>query len=59
MEYIKDESDTFPRHCALSEMAGINAMLTAAELMSSTGGGKAYWEGYPGPSAKVVIRDRR
>ena len=57
MEYIKDESDTFPVVRIMSEMAGINAMLTAAELMSTTGGGKGVLlGGISGvPSAKVVI----
>lgn len=40
MEYIKDESGTFPVVRIMSEMAGISAMLTAAELMTITGGGK-------------------
>lgn len=58
MEYIKDdESDTFPVVRIMSEMAGINAMLTAAELLSTTGGGKGVLlGGISGvPSAKVVI----
>lgn len=57
MEYIKDESDTFPVVRIMSEMAGLSAMLTAAELLSSTGGGKGVLlGGISGvPSAKVVI----
>ncbi|MCB9293117.1 MAG: alanine dehydrogenase [Phaeodactylibacter sp.] len=57
MEYIKDESDTFPVVRIMSELAGISAMLTAAELMSTTGGGKGVLlGGISGvPSAKVVI----
>ncbi len=57
MEYIKDEFDTFPIVRIMSEMAGISAMLTAAELMSSTSGGKGVLlGGISGvPSAKVVI----
>ena len=57
MEYIKDESDTFPVVRIMSEMAGISAMLTAAELMSTTSGGKGVLlGGISGvPSAKVVI----
>lgn len=58
MEYIKDdESQTFPVVRIMSEMAGINAMLTAAELLSTTGGGKGVLlGGISGvPSAKVVI----
>ena len=57
MEYIKDESDTFPVVRIMSEMAGISAMLTAGELMSNTSGGKGVLlGGISGvPSAKVVI----
>ncbi len=57
MEYIKDESDTFPVVRIMSELAGLSAMLTAAELMSTTGGGKGVLlGGISGvPSAKVVI----
>ena len=57
MEYIKDESDTFPVVRIMSEMAGLSAMLTAAELLSSTGGGKGVLlGGISGvPPAKVVI----
>ncbi|MEY4133988.1 MAG: hypothetical protein RL386_338, partial [Bacteroidota bacterium] len=57
MEYIKDESETFPIVRTMSEMAGLSAMLTAAELLSSTGGGKGILlGGISGvPSVKVVI----
>jgi alanine dehydrogenase len=57
MEYIKDDSDMFPVVRIMSEMAGLSAMLTAAELLSSTGGGKGVLlGGISGvPSAKVVI----
>ena len=57
MEYIKDESGTFPVVRIMSEMAGISAMLTAAELMATTSGGKGVLlGGISGvPSAKVVI----
>lgn len=58
MEYIKDdESETFPVVRIMSEMAGLNAMLTAAELLSTTGGGKGVLlGGISGvPSSKVVI----
>lgn len=57
MEYIKDESDTFPVVRIMSELAGLSAMLTAAELMSTTSGGKGVLlGGISGvPSAKVVI----
>lgn len=57
MEYIKDDSDTFPVVRIMSELAGLNAVLTAAELMSTTRGGKGVLlGGISGvPSAKVVI----
>jgi alanine dehydrogenase len=57
MEYIMDESDTFPIVRIMSEIAGISAMLTAAELMASTSRGKGVLlGGISGvPSAKVVI----
>lgn len=57
MEYIKDDSGSFPVVRCMSEMAGINAMLTAAELLSITGGGNGVLlGGISGvPSAKVVI----
>jgi alanine dehydrogenase len=57
MEYIMDDSGSFPVVHIMSELAGLCAMLTAAELMSSTGGGKGVLlGGISGvPSAKVVI----
>jgi alanine dehydrogenase len=57
MEYIKDESDTFPVVRIMSEMAGLSAVLTAAELLATTRGGKGVLlGGISGvPSAKVVI----
>lgn len=57
MEYIKDNSNNFPVVRIMSELAGISAMLTAAELMSITGNGKGVLlGGISGvPSAKVVI----
>lgn len=57
MEYIRDESDTFPVVRIMSEMAGINAILTAAELLANTGGGPGVLLGGVSgvPSAKVVI----
>ena len=57
MEYIKDESGSFPLVRVMSELAGISIMLTAAELMTSTGGGKGVLlGGIAGvPSAKVVV----
>ncbi len=57
MEYLKDDSGSFPIVRIMSEMAGISAVLTAAELLSNTGGGKGVlFGGISGvPSAKVVI----
>jgi alanine dehydrogenase len=57
MEYIKDESDTFPVVRIMSELAGINAVLTAAELLSNAANGPGVLlGGISGvPSAKVVI----
>lgn len=57
MEYIKDESDTFPVVRIMSELAGLSSMLTAAELMTTTSGGKGVLlGGISGvPPAKVVI----
>ena len=57
MEYIKDESGTFPVVRTMSELAGLSAMLTAAELLASTSGGKGVLlGGISGvPSATVVI----
>lgn len=57
MEYIMDDSGTFPVVRIMSEMAGISAMLTAAELLASTSGGKGVLlGGISGvPSARVVI----
>jgi alanine dehydrogenase len=57
MEYMKDQSGMFPFVRMMSEMAGINAMQTAAELMSKTNGGRGVlFGGISGvPPAKVVI----
>ncbi|MEO1517314.1 MAG: alanine dehydrogenase [Bacteroidota bacterium] len=57
MEYIKDEIGTFPVVRIMSEMAGLSAMLTAAELLTNARGGKGVLlGGISGvPSAKVVI----
>lgn len=57
MEYIKDEIGSFPLVRIMSEIAGLSAMLTAAELLTNTGGGKGVLlGGISGvPSAKVVI----
>jgi alanine dehydrogenase len=57
MEYIQDDNGSFPFVRVMSEMAGLNAVLTAAELLSVSGGGKGVLlGGIAGvPSAKVVI----
>jgi alanine dehydrogenase len=57
MEYIKDENGSFPFVRVMSELAGITVMIAAAELMTSTGGGKGVLlGGIAGvPSAKVVV----
>ncbi len=58
MEYIQDDNGTFPLVRIMSEMAGISAMLTAAELLASTnkGGRGVLLAGISGvPPAKVVI----
>ncbi|MEY2904714.1 MAG: hypothetical protein RJA52_730 [Bacteroidota bacterium] len=57
MEYIKDESGTFPIVRIMSEMAGLNSILTGAQLLSSNGGGKGLLlGGISGvPSARIVI----
>ena len=58
MEYIKeDEAGTFPIVRIMSELAGLTAIHTAAELLATTSGGKGVlFGGISGvPSAKVVI----
>ncbi|WP_052598593.1 alanine dehydrogenase [Aureispira sp. CCB-QB1] len=57
MEYMKDQSGIFPFVHSMSEMAGISAMQTAAELLSKSGNGLGILlGGIPGiPPAKVVI----
>ena len=57
MEYITDESGIFPVVRIMSEMAGLNAILTAAELLTNTNKGKGVLLGGVSgvPSAKVVI----
>jgi alanine dehydrogenase len=57
MEYLRDEEGTFPLVRIMSEMAGISAIQTAAELLSSSQGGPGVLlGGISGvPSAKVVI----
>lgn len=57
MEYMKDESGIFPFVRMMSEMAGISAMQTAAELLSKTSAGQGILlGGISGvPPTKVVI----
>lgn len=57
MEYLKSESGSFPVVRVLSEMAGLGAVLTAAELLSNTKGGRGVLlGGISGvPPAKIVI----
>lgn len=57
MEYIQDDNGTFPIVRVMSELAGISAVLTAAELMTTTNGGKGVLLGGVAgvPSAKIVI----
>lgn len=57
MEYIQDDSGSFPFVRVMSEIAGMSAMLTAAEMLATTSGGKGVLlGGIAGvPAAKVVI----
>lgn len=57
MEYMQDDSGGFPIVRIMSELAGITAILTAADLLASTSGGKGLLlGGISGvPSTKVVI----
>ena len=57
MEYMKDSSNIFPFVRMMSEMAGISAMQTAAELLSVSQGGRGVLlGGISGvPPAKVII----
>ena len=57
MEYIKDENNAFPVVRIMSELAGMSIMLTAAELMTNSNGGKGVLLGGVSgvPCAKVVI----
>ena len=57
MEYMKDRTGIFPFVRMMSEMAGISAMQTAAELLSTTSEGQGMLlGGISGvPPAKVVI----
>ncbi|MEL6719566.1 MAG: alanine dehydrogenase [Bacteroidota bacterium] len=57
MEYLKDDSHSFPIVRIMSELAGLSAILTASELLSTTNGGAGVLlGGISGvPPAKVVI----
>lgn len=57
LEYLQDANGSFPVVRIMSEIAGLSAMLTAAELLATTGGGKGVLlGGISGvPPAKVVI----
>ncbi|MEO1436097.1 MAG: alanine dehydrogenase, partial [Bacteroidota bacterium] len=57
MEYIKDTAHSFPFVRTLSEIAGMSAMLTAAELLANTSAGRGILLGGVSgvPPAKVVI----
>lgn len=57
MEYLQSEDGTFPIVRIMSEMAGMSAMLTAAELLTNTNGGRGVLLGGVSgvPPAKVVI----
>ncbi len=57
MEYLQDRDGSFPVVRIMSEIAGICAILTAAELLSTTNGGNGLLlGGISGvPPAKVVI----
>ena len=56
-EYLKDEANSFPLVRSLSEMAGISAVLTAAELLSNIEEGRGVLlGGITGiPPAKIII----
>lgn len=57
MEYFKSEDGSFPVVRIMSEIAGMSAMLTAAELLSASNGGRGVLLGGVSgvPPAKVVI----
>jgi alanine dehydrogenase len=57
MEYLQSEDGTFPIVRIMSELAGMEAMLTAAELLTNTKGGRGVLLGGVSgvPPAKVVI----
>ncbi len=57
MEYLQDDDGSYPLVRIMSEMAGINSILTAAELLSKSSGGTGLLLGGVSgvPPAKVVI----
>ncbi len=57
MEYLQDKDGSFPVVRIMSEIAGLSAILTAAELLNTTSGGNGVLlGGISGvPPAKVVI----
>ncbi len=57
MEYFKSEDGSFPVVRIMSEIAGMSAMLTAAELLAADSGGRGVLLGGVSgvPPAKVVI----
>ena len=57
MEYIKDENNSFPIVRIMSEIAGLSAMLTAAELLSNARNGIGVLLGSISgvPPARVII----
>lgn len=57
MEYLQSEDGSFPIVRIMSEMAGVVALQTAAELLSNTNGGRGVMLGGVSgvPPAKVVI----
>ncbi|MBP7273377.1 MAG: alanine dehydrogenase [Saprospiraceae bacterium] len=57
MEYIQDDSGSFPVVRIMSEIAGLSAMLTAAELLTNVNGGRGILlGGISGvPPTRVVI----
>jgi alanine dehydrogenase len=57
MEYLQDDDGSYPLVRILSELAGISAVLTAAELLSDSTGGKGILLGGVSgvPPSRVVI----
>lgn len=57
MEYLQSQNGTFPIVRIMSELAGLGSMLTAAELLTNTYGGRGVLLGGVSgvPPAKVVI----